>query len=355
VLVTVSDKKLAVSANGTTIDYYTADVVTASDYYPGGMDMPGRQYSSTNGYRYGFNGKEKDNKDGVVQYDYGFRIYDPRLVRFKSVDPLAKKFAYYTPYQYAGNKPIWCIDMDGLEDIPATSTGVVQPFSTSQLIKWAKDDGFYLGPKSRGETVILIQDYRVVGNLQPIHKEFVLFKGAPNKPINLITQDNVTFRQDGTTASSGGPEMKTKTLRLGTPDFLRVLGKINPDGIKADDFKKGFGALSRKLTNEEGIINELKPIADLLKAYPNTKVEVSGNTSFEKETPSDKIIKSDGEDITVQQLMDGRAQTLSKLLTEKLGVNPSQINVTPGVKGDTNREANVKIINQTSTTSKPKK
>jgi RHS repeat-associated protein len=84
------------------------------------MDMPGRQYSSTNGYRYGFNGKEKDNKDGVVQYDYGFRIYDPRLVRFKSVDPLTYSYPYYTPYQFAGNMPIAAIDLDGLEQYVVT-------------------------------------------------------------------------------------------------------------------------------------------------------------------------------------------------------------------------------------------
>src|SRR5690606_8807362 len=35
--------------------YYIADVVTANDYYPGGMQMPGRVYSSGTDYRYGFN------------------------------------------------------------------------------------------------------------------------------------------------------------------------------------------------------------------------------------------------------------------------------------------------------------
>jgi RHS repeat-associated protein len=80
------------------------------------MDMPGRQYSSTNGYRYGFNGKEKDKE--VVQYDYGFRIYDPRLVRFKSVDPLTQTYPWFSPYQFAGNSPILNIDLDGLENIP---------------------------------------------------------------------------------------------------------------------------------------------------------------------------------------------------------------------------------------------
>ena len=76
--------------------------------------MPGRKYPAAGGlYRYGFNGKENDNE--VVQYDYGFRIYDPRLVRFNSVDPLIKSYPWYTPYQFAGNSPIQNVDLDGAE------------------------------------------------------------------------------------------------------------------------------------------------------------------------------------------------------------------------------------------------
>jgi hypothetical protein len=50
-----------------------------------------------------------------VQYDYGFRIYDPRLVRFKSTDPLTKSYPKLTPYQFASNCPIAGTDQDGLE------------------------------------------------------------------------------------------------------------------------------------------------------------------------------------------------------------------------------------------------
>jgi RHS repeat-associated protein len=84
-----------------------------------GMMQPGRSYNAPN-YRYGFNGKEKDDEvTGVtgVTYDYGFRIYDSRIGKFLSVDPLTKKFPWYTPYQFAGNKPIWALDLDGLEEI----------------------------------------------------------------------------------------------------------------------------------------------------------------------------------------------------------------------------------------------
>ena len=70
------------------------------------------------GYRYGFNGKERDDEwNGVGNmYDYGFRIYDPRIAKFLSVDPLFQSYPWYTPYQFAGNMPIWAIDLDGLEE-----------------------------------------------------------------------------------------------------------------------------------------------------------------------------------------------------------------------------------------------
>jgi RHS repeat-associated protein len=120
VLVTISDKKIGVNdgtydaggvkLNSTPddkIDFYTADVVTANDYYPFGMAMPGRKFATTNQYRYGFNGKENDNEvkgDGNEQ-DYGMRIYDPRLGKFLSFDPLSWRYPMLTPYQFASNMP----------------------------------------------------------------------------------------------------------------------------------------------------------------------------------------------------------------------------------------------------------
>jgi RHS repeat-associated protein len=84
---------------------------------PFGMLMPERKYDNGSQYRYRFNGKEKSDEvygEGNV-YDYGFRIYNPRLGKFLSVDPLSAKYPWYTPYQFAGNMPIAAIDLDGLE------------------------------------------------------------------------------------------------------------------------------------------------------------------------------------------------------------------------------------------------
>jgi hypothetical protein len=54
VLVTVSDRKLAEGTEGSTATGYRAEVLFASDYYPFGMQMPGREFSDVS------NGKVKE-------------------------------------------------------------------------------------------------------------------------------------------------------------------------------------------------------------------------------------------------------------------------------------------------------
>ncbi|WP_127129472.1 RHS repeat domain-containing protein [Pseudoflavitalea rhizosphaerae] len=106
VLAVVSDKNI-----GTGV----AEVLSASDYYPFGMLMPGRKFSSSS-YRYRFNGKENDNevKGGEGnQIDFGGRIHDPRIGRFLSVDPLASGYAGESNYSFAGNSPIALTDFNG--------------------------------------------------------------------------------------------------------------------------------------------------------------------------------------------------------------------------------------------------
>lgn len=91
------------------------EVSAAYGYYPGGMLMPGRQFSS--GYRYGFNGMEKDDeiKGAGNSYTTEFRQYDPRLGRWLSLDPLMLKFPWQSPYVAFNNNPIRYSDPLGLE------------------------------------------------------------------------------------------------------------------------------------------------------------------------------------------------------------------------------------------------
>ena len=96
------------------------------------MVIPGRTYSAGNGYRYGFNGKENDNevKGEGNQQDYGMRIYDPRLGKFLSVDPITSQYPELTPYQFASNNPIAGIDLDGLEFLNSFKSHQTNLFNT---------------------------------------------------------------------------------------------------------------------------------------------------------------------------------------------------------------------------------
>lgn len=89
-------------------------------------------------YRYGFNGKENDNevknKEGSQQ-DYGMRIYDTRVGRFLSTDPLTQQYPELTPYQFASNRPIDGVDFDGMEYRPAGRYGPNQLASESTSVK----------------------------------------------------------------------------------------------------------------------------------------------------------------------------------------------------------------------------
>ncbi|MFB6455597.1 RHS repeat domain-containing protein [Chitinophaga sp. Hz27] len=95
------------------------------------------------GYRYGFNGKENDNevKGEGNQQDYGFRIYDPRIAKFLSVDPLIQSYPWYTPYQFAGNKPIVAIDLDGLEEYIVHQYFNQNKVSKIEIVRFADVNG----------------------------------------------------------------------------------------------------------------------------------------------------------------------------------------------------------------------
>ena len=69
-------------------------------------------------YRFGFNRKEDDRETSTQ--DYGFRIYNPQIGKFLSVDPLKKKYPELSPYQFASNTPISAIDLDGGEALVVT-------------------------------------------------------------------------------------------------------------------------------------------------------------------------------------------------------------------------------------------
>lgn len=93
---------------------FVADVISYNDYYPFGMLLPTRNGNSGE-YRYGFNGKEKDDevKGSGNSLNFGARLYDARVGRFFKTDNFKSNFLNFSPYIFAGNRPIDGVDVNG--------------------------------------------------------------------------------------------------------------------------------------------------------------------------------------------------------------------------------------------------
>ncbi len=75
------------------------------------------QKKCVTGYRYGFQGQEKDDeiKGEGNSVNFKYRMHDPRLGRFLSTDPLAMHFPWNSTYSFSMNRVIDKIELEGAE------------------------------------------------------------------------------------------------------------------------------------------------------------------------------------------------------------------------------------------------
>jgi RHS repeat-associated protein len=102
---------------------YTKDAVTGSlkileenNYYPFGLKH--NSYNVDNfqpDYKYKFEGREYQDELGLNVYPFKYRTYDPAIGRFWSIDPVAENYVYNGVYNFAENRVVESIDLEGKE------------------------------------------------------------------------------------------------------------------------------------------------------------------------------------------------------------------------------------------------
>lgn len=84
---------------------------------PFGSPLIGRSWEadSVGGYRFGMCGQEKDDEiyEEGNGLNFGARIYNSRLGKWFSIDPLFAKYPSLSSYNYCANNPIYFIDENG--------------------------------------------------------------------------------------------------------------------------------------------------------------------------------------------------------------------------------------------------
>ena len=297
--------------------------------------------SNSNLYKYSFNGKEKDDevKGSGNSYDYGARIYDPRLGKFFSVDALSHAYPWFTPYQFAGNTPISAIDLDGLENVYIIMN---KDNSSSMQVEFTEDHvRAMINNKAIPFNVIYIKDNEVKTTKQ--------FEG-PNKQnerkifetiAGVYAQGKVCEEIEGRVYKPGVGGEKAKAFKSGKfkvpgPPPVVVPSPLPPPtlDIKFNDDSD----VPKDLSDAE---TEVLPLVDYLKKNPKSSVTLFGNTGID---PGDNSptgsgpdvlgasAKLNGNKVKIGDLMKARADAVKDILKSK-GISESRITTTTGTQG----------------------
>jgi RHS repeat-associated protein len=92
------------------------EIVEENNYYPFGLKHKGyNNVQNGRDHKFEFQGQEIDEELGLNWQSFKYRNYDPAIGRFFNVDPLAEDYNYQSPYNFAENRVIDGIELEGLE------------------------------------------------------------------------------------------------------------------------------------------------------------------------------------------------------------------------------------------------
>lgn len=133
----------------------SAEVLTATDYFPFGMNHTDRQYNQSDDHA-AFMSKEKTT--ALPTYNFGARLYNPALARWWSPDAHAASYPAWSPYHAFGNSPLMLADPDG-NDIVYAEHLIERSYADYGVVKYLVDENEVfqnLTQKYRGKPNLLV-------------------------------------------------------------------------------------------------------------------------------------------------------------------------------------------------------
>lgn len=158
--------------------------VQHDSYYPFGKTYNSYLSGTRNNYLY--NGKEF--QDGLGQYDYGARFYDPVVGRWNVIDPVADISPELTPFRYCYNNPVNYIDPFGLYEYDRDGNiTLTNPSEISSFINSFGKNG--MTPSINNMTNFVMQNFAL-----DLHE--VTVRGRSNYAFQKAGKDASKYQQD---------------------------------------------------------------------------------------------------------------------------------------------------------------
>ncbi|MCL1943918.1 MAG: DUF6443 domain-containing protein [Candidatus Azobacteroides sp.] len=116
-------------------------------YYPSGIEFtdPGTN-SQTLQSKERYNGKEFQSDFGLNMLDYWKRNLDASRFQFTTMDPLAEKYPWISPYAYCANNPVNAVDLRGDSITYAINSTITNPDGTTSF----NSERYYYGQDANG-------------------------------------------------------------------------------------------------------------------------------------------------------------------------------------------------------------
>jgi RHS repeat-associated protein len=251
--------------------------------------VPNR-HGASDSYRYGFQGQEKDDeiKGEGNSLNYTFRMHDPRVGRFLSLDPLFKQYPHNSPFAFSENRVVDGMELEGKEYLSFQEARV--EFTTGRLMLKLENfnDNFQKAFNSLGKETTLTNN---------------LFSTAPTQGLIENSDDMI----------NDSKYKIVKTIRFnkgnGAVDRRQKIksNQLNTDGTYSKTFEptpipaKGW-AMAMML-----VIDIYKGIKDFI----DTKAMIDDKKLFEIQTSSweirdrfTRVITTSNKAIVSQVLMD---------------------------------------------------
>jgi hypothetical protein len=265
--------------------------------------QPGRKFSAGSGYRYGFNGQEKDkeNSGDGNSYTAEFWQYDSRIGRRWNIEPLTKKYPELSGYITFGDNPLLYADKDG-EDKIITIT-VIGSDGTSIDVERRDKNYFHTYSDSKYSGVLdyyFKQDlsiHLVIDNSKGIDKtsEDAAKRAMADPEKYKVSSEYTNTQEIGFWEYHFPWAMPGDESGTEVADRWRVYGK-NTDGswnkglptAGANSESIDFGSVFDLLKNAKG---PEKPI-DLIKLIGNKAVQKIFKAADQITKAAEKIVKS---------------------------------------------------------------